>query len=164
MEKTSARWRIIEEYPDYEASDTGEIRNRHTGRMLSSFKDKDGYRIVHVQSGGSTCNRRVHRLVAKTFLEDDPDRDQVNHKNGDKADNRVSNLEWCTRSENTRHAYDNDLFKANIRPAIDAHTKLKGDDRRNVLRMREEGMLLKDIARYYGVGISTVHSICKGGV
>ena len=164
MEKDEFEWRPIENYSNYEVSDVGEVRNRSTGKVLSDFVDKDGYHIVHVRSGGVCYNRRVHRLVAEAFLENDPNRDQVNHKNGDKADNRISNLEWCTRSENTRHAYANKLFEANMRPAIDAHTKIKRDERANVIRMREEGMLLKDIAAFYGVGISTIHSICKGGV
>lgn len=164
MENDEFEWRAIDGYSNYEVSDSGEIRNKTTGRILCAFNDKDGYKGVHLNSNGASHTRKVHRLVASAFLEPDPIRDQVNHKNGDKADNRVSNLEWCTRSENTRHAYDNNLFRANIRPAIDAHTKLKFEDRIDILRMRKEGMLLKDIAAAYGVGITTIHSICKGGV
>ena len=89
MENEIFEWSLIENYPDYEVSDVGEVRNRRTGRKLAGFIDKDGYRIVHLYSNGCGCNQKVHRLVAKAFLEYDPKRDQVNHKNGDKADNRI---------------------------------------------------------------------------
>ena len=159
----STDWKIIDDCPRYEVSNDGRVRNRHTGRVLRAASDRDGYNTLVLYSDDGKRTKKVHRLAAQYFLEPDDGRDQVNHKDGNKKHNDVSNLEWCTRSENTRHAYRNRLFEANIRPAIDAHTKIKRDTRSEILQLRKQGMTLKDIAKLYGVAINTVWSICKEG-
>ena len=73
-----------------------------TGRIMSPSVNQKGYETVMLCGEA----RRVHRLVAEVFLDPpDPGKDQVNHKNGNKRDNRVSNLEWCNNSENQKHRY-----------------------------------------------------------
>lgn len=86
---------------NYEASDLGEIRNRKTKRVLKQFRGKDGY--YRTQFDGKT--RLVHREIANAFLYAIDGKDFINHKDGDKSNNSVNNLEWCTRSENELHAY-----------------------------------------------------------
>lgn len=92
-------WSTI--FEKYEVSDAGHIRNAKNGRVLKQFVGKDGY--LRIQIAGKT--RLVHRLVACAFVPADPKRDFVNHKDGNKQNNAASNLEWCTRSENLKHAY-----------------------------------------------------------
>lgn len=92
-------------YNNYEVSCTGKIRNTKTGRELKQFVGKDGY--VRTQIAGKTVV--VHRLVAYAFVPCDPGRDFVNHIDGNKQNNHASNLEWCTRSENMKHAYAHGL-------------------------------------------------------
>lgn len=165
MEKPSnnAEWHMISEHTRYDISNDGYVRNRYTGRILRGARDRDGYRTVMLYNDGKKYTKKIHRLVAQYFLEPDPERDQVNHKDGNKTNNHVSNLEWCTRSENTRHAYEHKLFEANMRPAIEAHTKIKRDRYPEIWVMRKQGTTLKNIAEMYGVGISTIHAICKEG-
>lgn len=86
---------------NYEASSDGHIRNKKTGKTLAEFVGKDGY--LRTQFDGKT--RTVHRVIATTFILADVGRDFVNHKDGNKQNNSVENLEWCTREENMKHAY-----------------------------------------------------------
>ena len=66
----------------------------------------------------------MHRLVAKTFIDNPDNLPQVNHIDGNKLNNNINNLEWCTNSENTQHGYDNHLYKFKSRcHAVNVYTK-----------------------------------------
>jgi hypothetical protein len=95
-------WRPVKGVEDrYEVSNTGLVRTKP--RVLKSFPAKKGGH--HQINLGLHRRTYVHRLVAEAFLELDPSRLLVNHKNGNPSDNRVENLEWCTPSENVAHGY-----------------------------------------------------------
>lgn len=85
----------------YEVSSLGRIRNPKTGRVLSQCNHSKGYLIVNICGGTKT----VHKLVASTFIDKPQDKKEINHKNGNKKDNRIENLEWVTHSENNLHCY-----------------------------------------------------------
>ena len=155
------RWVKIDDYPNYEVSNHGDVRNVRTNKILGRRLDKDGYRNVQLYLRGHGCNKKVHRLVAQAFIPSTEDRDQINHINGNKEDNRVENLEWCTRSENTRHAYDSGLFRANIAPAIAAHTKLNKDCVDEIVRLREQGLPVKEIAQKFNVSIDSIYRVSR---
>src|SRR5574344_166151 len=78
---------------------------RIKGRILSPIKDKDGYLIVGFNSKGYEKKERVHRLVAIAFIDNKYGYEQVNHIDGNKENNRMDNLEWCTNKYNQEHAY-----------------------------------------------------------
>ena len=88
----------IEEFNNYSISNLGNVKNDKTGRILKTYTKPSGYK--QVQLGRKTIPLYIHRLVAKAFIPNDDNKPQVNHKNGDKSDNRVENLEWVTASEN----------------------------------------------------------------
>ena len=102
------RWSTIENYPNYEVSDLGSVRNKRSGRILKGELVKGYPRVV-------LCNKNVcrpmsiHRLVLKTFTDNKRDDLQVNHIDGDKTNNSLDNLEWVTGSENILHAYKTGL-------------------------------------------------------
>lgn len=102
-------WKVIENHSGYEISNMGNVRNVKTGKPLKPYDDGSGY--LRVKLDRDNC--RVHILVAKAFVvNDDPENKTiVNHKHGRKHDCRASQLEWCTMSENTQHAYDTGLCK-----------------------------------------------------
>lgn len=90
-------------YDYYEVSSFGRVRNKNTGRIMKS-SDAGGYRTIGLMNNGkSKSSERVHRLVAKAFLENPENKEHVNHKDKNKANNHLSNLEWCSPLENNIH-------------------------------------------------------------
>lgn len=88
----------------------GKIR-QHKSRLLKPTVEKVGYELVTLSKSGEIKTFRVHRLVAQAFLENLENKKEVNHKNANKSDNRIENLEWCTSLENNAHAVKNKLRK-----------------------------------------------------
>ena len=99
------KWKVIEDFPSYEVSDQGRVRNKKT-KHVRAFSNNHGYLQVDLYPGQKT--KTVHRLVADAFLGKHPGM-QVNHIDGNKSNNHVSNLEWCSSSENNQHAYNANL-------------------------------------------------------
>ena len=95
-------------YEHYQVSDKGRVQNIPTQRILNG-SSCEGYVIVVLSNNTKTFCAAVHRLVATVFLSNPDDKPYVNHKDGNKKNNRVDNLEWCTQKENMVHAYANNL-------------------------------------------------------
>ncbi len=106
-------WRRVPGFSRYEASNTGLIKSfvyEKFGRVniLSTHFNTDGYRQLKMSDdNGKTRVVRVHRIIADTFLPRIEGKYFVNHINSDRGDNNVSNLEWCSSSENAKHGYIN---------------------------------------------------------
>lgn len=80
-------------------------------KILKPMINKSGYAYVYYTlADGQRVNHRIHRLVAKAFIPNPQNKSHINHKDGDKLNNRVSNLEWCTNQENSTHAKNNGLI------------------------------------------------------
>lgn len=93
----------------YRVEKTGKIYAEHLGKYLSPYSNGLGYKAVKLLVGGVRKQFYVHRLVAREFL-GQIDGMVVNHIDGDKSNNDVSNLEICTQKENQQHAFDNRLL------------------------------------------------------
>ena len=91
---------------NYVAFKSGEIFNLH-GVEIRGMIDKCGYREVSING----TMERIHRIIALCFLENNENKKCVNHIDGNKLNNNVSNLEWCTHSENTLHSFRNGIQK-----------------------------------------------------
>ena len=101
-------WKTVSDNPNYLVSDTGRIRRIGSDKDHSVQK-KDGYLITQLYQDGERKHVRVHRLVAKEFIPNPDNKPEVNHKDGNKTNNSASNLEWVSKKENCRHAWDNGL-------------------------------------------------------
>lgn len=102
-------WKIIEKYPNYEASDDGQVREIVSGRVLST-KNKNNNRYkrnsVPLKVGKKFINVSVSRCVALAWIPNPNNLPVVNHKNGNVRNDCVWNLEWCTQAQNVRHAIE----------------------------------------------------------
>jgi len=128
-------------------------------RIIKTYRLKGGYVNVMLRHDGKSINHNVHRLVAEAFIPNkNPEYDCINHKDGCKQNNKVSNLEWCTKSENTQHAFATGLKK----PACgEKHgcAKLKEKDVEEIRVLLAAGNTGISIAKKYGISASAVSSI-----
>lgn len=153
---------LIKISKNYSVSEDGHIINHATGRILHEYVGKDGY--VRTQFDGKT--KLVHRVVASAFIEKPQGKDFVNHKDGNKNNNSVDNLEWCTRSENMSHAYAMKL-KTKMNGTKNGRCKLTTEEatfiKHNYLpRDKEFGAMA--LAKRFNVSYRTVSAIAKGKI
>lgn len=105
------QWKPIQEFNnEYEVSNLGRVRSmkRYGGqvwRIMPQTKQHHGYHAVMFWMNNKAYCRKVHRLVAQYFLPNPDNLKEVNHIDGNKDNNHVSNLEWCTRSHNVKHSF-----------------------------------------------------------
>lgn len=99
-----AEWKDVHGFTAYEVSSDGCVRLKHNKHPMKPYMTKDGYARINFNEHGKRKNVGLHRLVAMAFIPNPEGKPQVNHKNGNKLDNRVSNLEWATARENAQHA------------------------------------------------------------
>lgn len=101
-------WKKSSINDNYIVSNTGRVR-RYGSDMDHSVRDHDGYFVTDLYENGQRSTQRVHRLIATEFVPNPDEKPEVNHKDGDKHNNAATNLEWVTKKENCRHAWDNGL-------------------------------------------------------
>lgn len=104
-------WRTIKIAPTYEISDKGEVRNKITNKILKQKIDRYGYKCIGLYYKKKKLYYTIHRLLATEFVPNPDNKPQVNHIDGNKLNNSISNLEWSTAKENVIHALYNDLYK-----------------------------------------------------
>lgn len=114
-------WKDVHGYEGkYLVSSYGRIKSLYTNKLKRATIKNTGYKCVDLYLNGKRENKTIHRLVAEAFLENDNNYKVVNHIDGNKLNNNISNLEWCSQSQNIKHSYDNKLHIPSIDKAINA--------------------------------------------
>lgn len=146
----------IEGFPNYSVSEDGTITNEKRGRELKALKMTKGYRGVRLYlSSTKAVTKKIHRLVALAFIDNPEGKEQVNHIDGDKSNNCVSNLEWCTNQENHDHKCRNGL---NV---VGGLRYLFEERRAECLVLIATGMTQADVARYTGYSTTAINRYVK---
>ncbi len=110
-------WKTIAEASNYEVSNFGNIRNITTKKILKGRISKSGYYQVSIKIDVNQkfCNRYIHRLVAIYWIDNPNNKREVNHKDGNKLNNNINNLEWITPSENQKRRHKIGITKTSNR-------------------------------------------------
>ena len=111
------KWTTIQEASNYEGSTYGNIRNKITQKILKGRLTKSGYLQVSlkIDETNKFSNRYIHRLVAIYWIDNPNNKREVNHKDGNKENNNINNLEWVTSSENQKHRHSIGINKTSNR-------------------------------------------------
>lgn len=96
-------WGEIQNFPNYEISTQGSVRNKVTGRIVKPSKTKKGYLSLNLYRDGKSSSKLVHRLVAETFIPNPENKPTVDHLDRDKENNCVDNLRWATHYEQSNN-------------------------------------------------------------
>lgn len=143
----------LENYPGYFITEDGIYSNWRGGlKKLKPRLDSKGYYYVGLYPGPK--NKRIHRLLAEVFIPNPENKRTVNHKNGIKTDNRISNLEWATYQENLQHA-----FKTGLNPGHPKSPLEQLDLDGNVIA---EFGSTREASKITGIWQSTISYCCRG--
>lgn len=169
MNNDTIEWKDIPGYEGYyQVSDTGLIKRiaekppNRRNKILSPGLKENGYLFLILHKDGKERAMYVHRLVTMAFL-GDPGSMDVNHKNGVRTDNRLDNLEYCTRTENIRHAIDvlGNSFSYGDKRLGENNGRAKIDDTRvqEIRQMLADGINCSEIARRFSMSRYIVNRI-----
>lgn len=148
----------------YYATRNGRVYSTRTNAFISSSGDKNGYlRVFLVGDDGKGKTYKTHRVILATFSPiENMDSLQVNHKDGDKTNNNVDNLEWVTTKENVHHAFAIGL-RTKTKPGLQNKcSSLGAEALETIFNLRLKGVTKKEIADILGVRPSVVVSVLLG--
>lgn len=141
---------IIEEYIGiYKIMTCGKIYSIKSKKFLKQLDDGKGYKIVRLYKNGKGKTIKVHRLVALKYIDNPFYKKEINHKNGNKKDNYINNLEWVNRKENMKHAMDMGLI----------NEKKLSKKQVKQIRFLKNKKTQKELAFIYKVNQSTISRI-----
>lgn len=170
MKKLREIWATIRNYNDlYQVSNLGNVRTlnyKRTGEvriLRPGIQKRTGYLSVTLNKNGTQKTKPVHRLVAEAFIPNPNNYKIINHIDGNKANNNVTNLEWCTHSHNNKHAYNLGLKKVTENQRKAGKMKAKA-----VIQYDLDGNYIKrwksqaEAAQTLNINQRNISSCCRG--
>lgn len=170
-------WEDIENFKGvYQVSNKGRVRSLDRsiidclgrcqfkrGKLLKLYKGKTGYFVVDLKTNDIRKMAKVHILLAQAFIPNPENKLQVNHKDGIKTNNNLTNLEWNTPSENLKHAYDNGLLK----PHMLGKRGAKHPRHKKVMQIKNNRTIKiyngsNEAARKTGLNQRNISTVCLG--
>ena len=148
------KWINLQNYEDfYEISNLGNIRRKEGTfnrkiKNLGLRKHSGGYLYFQITIKGKSKNLTYHRILAQHFISNPENKPFVNHKDGNKLNNTLGNLEWVTASENMRHAYNLGL-EVGRKGEKHHNSKYTEEDIKNIKLLFKNGISIKEISKLY---------------
>ena len=153
-------WKDIPNYEGYKASNFGKIFSVKSNKILKQHHNSKGYLSVNLFINKKTVVRRVNRLVAFAFLPNHNNYPEVNHKDGNKHNNCVDNLEWCTRLYNMQEAYRMGLIPRKANSGSFKPVKVEQYDLKNNLLNTYNSMA--EASKKTNYKVQSISRYCKG--
>lgn len=150
-------WREIQGMPQYLISSLGRVFSKVSGKILKPCLNN---KYFSIRIGRHGKWQRLHRLVALHFIPNPENKPHVNHINAVKTDNRLCNLEWCTPSENIKHAYN--LGNFNQTGSRNGAAKLSELEVVQIKRLLRSGTYQRLIAEEFNVSRGAILNIKRG--
>lgn len=141
-------WKVICNFETHEVSNTGLVRNIKTNYILKQCLNRQGYHQVYLRNKNGKFTLRVHRLVAIAFIENPYNKSEVNHKDCNKSNNSISNLEWATPKENSIHSALNGRLP-DTRGSNNGNSKLTSDQVRQIKLLIKKSLSPTKIYKLY---------------
>ena len=155
-----AIWKPLKSYDLYEFTMPFNVKRKDSNKILSQYIGSTGYYMITIKKDGKYKPQRVHRLIAKEFIPNPYNKPNVNHIDGNKLNNSIDNLEWCTTMENNRHAIK--LGLNNNRGINNGMSKLNPQKVREIRLLLRDGNSQYKIANIYNVSRSAIMNIHNG--
>lgn len=186
MEKIKEEiWKDIKDFPNYQISSYGRVKSkeritqikngiyaRRKEKILKLFHNKKGYAQTILYKDKKPHPVKIHRLVAQHFITNPENKPQVNHIDGNKKNNQVENLEWCTCKENMKHSYkiglrNKDLLRKNMRIVGKNLRGKKGNHIRKVSQIdKNSNEIIKiwdsltEASKEININVTTIQNVC----
>lgn len=150
-------FKVVKNFPMYEISKEGVIRNKITKKIKSQYVGSTGYYMCTLTKDKRSRPQRVHRLLAELFIPNPDNELFVNHIDGNKLNNSISNLEWCSHSHNMKHAFRIELV--NNTGEKNGMSKLNEEDVKEIKKLLSEKVSQYKIAKLFNVSRSAILKI-----
>ncbi len=151
------KYTLIPNYSRYEISKCGIIRVVKTKKIKSQYIGSTGYYMVSFSYNSKSKPKRVHRLIAATYINNIYNYKSINHIDGDKLNNSINNLEWCTHLQNMQHAFKTGL--ANNTGVNNGMAKLNNEKVFKIKSLLQTGLSQQKIADKFNVSRSCILKI-----